>query len=154
MAKLSELSKLNENIRSAKRVGRGIGSGKGGHVAGRGMKGQKSRTGGKVPIWFEGGQTGLAHGMPYKGGFSNHGAKVILNFNLSDLSDVIASDSKITPETLEKAGLIKVKKFHAIKILGRGTIDKKIEFDGFLYAKKAAEKIVAAGGSAKPILQK
>lgn len=147
---LSSLIKLGGYNKSSRRVGRGYGSTKGGHTSGSGMKGQKSRTGGKTKQWFEGGQTPLVHKMPYRGGFINHAQKTVLSVNLGKISenDKLNSLKSITPEVLMTNGLIKTTKFDSIKILGKGEFKSKIDFKDFQYSKKAIEKIKAAGGNA------
>ena len=138
MSILATLTKLGQ--RSGKRVGRGYGSGKGGHASGRGSKGQNSRSGGKRNIYFEGGQTPLIKRIPFKGGFRNPAKKNIFGINLSDIKDILESEKKITPDLFKKQ--------ERVKILGRGQVNKKIEFKGFLYSKVAKSKIESAGGTA------
>src|ERR687892_14021 len=107
-----------------KRVGRGLGSGKG-RYSGRGIKGQKSRSGShSLPAGFEGGQ------MP---------------INLRDL-DRFAAGTEVTPEVLKQAGLIgSLRK--DVKILGSGELSKKLAVSAHGFSKSAREKIEAAGGS-------
>lgn len=147
---LSNLVKVGGYNKSSRRVGRGYGSTKGGHTVGKGTKGQKARTGGKVKQWFEGGQTPLVHKMPYRGGFKNHAQKVVISVNLDEISSnsKVNSLKSITPEVLMTNGLVKTDKFDFIKILGTGKLESKIDFKDFQYSKKAIEKIKAAGGSA------
>lgn len=148
MSILSKLPKIKEAKKSAKRVGRGYGSGKGGHTATRGMKGQKSRTGGKPKIWFEGGQTPLVHRMPYKGGFINHNSKAIYEINLSDLADLFDGKKDLTPEVVLEKRNVKGN-YLAVKVLSKGTLEKPLNLKGFQYSEKAKSKIESAGGKAE-----
>ncbi len=106
-----------------KRVGRGISSGRG-KTAGRGMKGQKSRSGGKLPPFFEGGQTPLVLRLPKKRGFKSLFKKNWQIVNVGKLSQ-FSSGQNITPEVLEKEGIIKSAK-GLVKILGEGTLERKL----------------------------
>lgn len=147
---LSNLIKVCGYNKPSRRVGRGYGSTKGGHTSGRGMKGQKSRTGGKVKQWFEGGQTPLVHKTPYRGGFTNHARKMVVSVNLGEIStnDKLNKLKSITPEILMTNGVVKTTNFDFIKILGKGKFESKIDFKDFQYSKKAIEKIKTAGGNA------
>jgi large subunit ribosomal protein L15 len=136
-----------------KRVGRGMGSGKG-RYAGRGIKGQKSRAGShKMPAGFEGGQTPIdmrlgklrgntsADAMPI-GPFRTYSQPV----NVRDLESRFDAGAEITPEALKGAGL--VAKLHVdVKILGEGELTKKLSVSAHGFSKSAVEKIEAAGGS-------
>jgi large subunit ribosomal protein L15 len=136
-----------------KRVGRGLGSGKG-RYSGRGIKGQKSRAGShKMPAGFEGGQTPLdmrlgklrgntsADAMPI-GPFRTYSQPV----NVRDLESRFDAGAEITPEVLRGAGL--VAKLHVdVKILGEGELTKKLSVSAHGFSKTAVEKIQAAGGS-------
>lgn len=118
---LSTLQKITD--RSKKRVGRGIGSGKGGHTAGRGTKGHKSREGGTTPLWFEGGQLPLIKRLPYARGkahFQSLQKKPVL-VSLQSLAKLAGSD--VTPETLVAAGLAR-SVIDTIKIIGGGDSPK------------------------------
>jgi len=139
---LSNLSKIVK--RKKKRLGRGYGSGKGGHTVGRGTKGQKSRGSRKVSLGFEGGQTPLYKRLPKIGGFSRKWGKrpVIVNFeNLNTFKD----KSTITPERLVEKGLIKKIPSAGVKILSNGKLEKEFTFSGFSYSKPAREKIEKSG---------
>ena len=144
---LSSLEKQKGRIKKPKRVGRGIGSGKGGHTTGKGQKGQKSRGVGKFSPWFEGGQLPLVKRLPQVGGFRNPTQKFYTVLNL-DYFDKFKDGDKITRKLLEEKGLRNIKK-SGIKILGDGDITKKLHFEGFLYSKSAIKKISSAAGSAK-----
>lgn len=128
-----------------KRIARGE-SGKGGKTAGRGHKGQKSRSGGNIHPLFEGGQIPLYQRLPKRKGFVNIFKKEWQIINLEKLNK-FPEGTKITPEVLEKEGFIK-KSENLIKILGNGNIDKKIEIIADSFSKSAKEKIEKAGGKA------
>jgi len=136
-----------------KRVGRGLGSGKG-RYSGRGIKGQKSRAGShKMPAGFEGGQMPIdmrlgklrgntsADAMPI-GPFRTYSQPV----NIRDLESRFDAGSEVTPESLKGVGL--VAKLHVdVKILGEGDLTKKLTVSAHGFSKSAVEKIEGAGGS-------
>lgn len=145
--KLHELSKPLGSTKTPKRKGRGTATGQG-KTAGRGMNGQKSRSGGGVRLGFEGGQMPLYRRIP-KRGFTNVLKKQWSVMNIADL-DVYADGTEITPELLIADG--KVKQVTAgIKILGNGEITKKFTVKAHKFSKSAVEKIEAAGGKAEVI---
>ena len=136
-----------------KRVGRGLGSGKG-RYSGRGIKGQKSRAGShKMPAGFEGGQmpidmrTGKLRGntsadaMPI-GPFRTYSQPV----NVGDLEARFDAGTEVTPEALKAAGLIR-KVSVDVKVLGQGELQTKLTVSAHSFSKSAVEKIEAAGGS-------
>lgn len=144
---LNNLEKIRGNRKRKKRVGRGVGSGKGAHTAGRGQKGQKSRGSGKVKLWFEGGQLPLTKRLPQMGGFRNPTQKVYSVLNL-DFFNKFESEANITIDFLKKSGYKNIEK-DGIKILGAGKLSKKLNFEGFLYSKSAVKQIEKLGGSVK-----
>lgn len=136
-----------------KRVGRGPGSGKG-RYSGRGIKGQKSRSGShKMPAGFEGGQTPLdmrlgklrgntsADAMPI-GPFRTYSQPV----NVAGLEQRFEAGAEVTPETLRAAGLIR-KVSVDVKVLGQGELTTKLSVSAHGFSKSAVEKIQAAGGT-------
>lgn len=132
-----------------KRVGRGAGSGNG-CTAGRGMNGQNSRSGGGVRPGFEGGQMPLYRRIARRG-FSNYPFKV--NFtviNLSDLERVFESGDVVSIDTLREKNLIKNSELE-VKVLGNGTITKKLTLEFVAVSGAAKSKIEAAGGTVKEI---
>ncbi len=142
MAELHDLSPSSGSHRNRKRVGRGSGSGLG-KTAGRGQKGQKSRTGGAVNIHFEGGQMPLHRRIP-KRGFNNMNR---VEYQVVNVRDLDSLEGQITPETLKRAGLIgNLRK--PVKVLGQGEVTKALEVEAHAFSKSAREKIEAAGGSA------
>lgn len=145
--KLHELKPAEGSVKEALRKGRGPGSGLG-KTAGRGQKGQKSRSGGGVRPGFEGGQMPLVRRLP-KRGFTNIFAKVYSIVNLKDL-EVFEENTLVTPELLKEAGLIR-KAQDNIKILGDGDLTKKLTVQAHKFSKSAQEKIEALGGKAEVI---
>ncbi|MFH1727867.1 MAG: 50S ribosomal protein L15 [Pseudomonadota bacterium] len=145
--KLNELKPCAGSKHSIKKVGRGIGSGLG-KTSGRGHKGQKSRSGGKVPLWFEGGQMPLQRRLP-KRGFCNIFAKKVEIVNLKDF-DRIGEETQVSTEELIKYNLIKHKESF-IKILGNGDLSKSLTIKAHAFSKSAKEKIEKAGGKVELI---
>lgn len=127
-----------------KRIGRGDGSGHG-TTSGRGTKGQKARSGGKVHPLFEGGQTPMVKRLPHKRGFTNIFRTRYAVVNLSDLAG-FSANSEVTPERLVAAGLVKSLK-EPIKILGDGEVDLPLAVKASKFSKAARRKIEAAGGT-------
>ncbi len=139
---IHELSPAAGSNTKAYRKGRGIGSGNG-KTAGRGHKGQKARSGGGVRVGFEGGQMPLARRLP-KRGFNNIFAKPLETVNVSAL-ERFEDGSTVTAEDLLKSGVLS-KCRYGVKILGKGTITKKLKVQASAFSASAKEKIVAAGG--------
>jgi len=137
-----------------KRVGRGLGSGKG-RYSGRGIKGQKSRAGSKkMPAGFEGGQMPLDMRAPKLRGNTSADAMPIGPFrtysqpiNLRDLDRVFADGDTVNIEAMVEKGLLKNTKAD-VKILGTGDLKKKLAVTAHSFSASAREKITAAGGSA------
>ncbi len=140
---LGSLKKAKGSTHSRKRIGRGEGSGQG-VTAGRGHKGDKSRSGSKRRAWFEGGQMPIQRRLP-KFGFYNHSKKVYQVVNLAALEKFEGS-AEITPELLQENGFIK-RLDVPVKILGNGEISKKLTVKAHAFSKTAREKIEKAGGS-------
>ena len=145
--KLESLIKTPES-KSRKRVGRGPGSGMG-KTATRGENGQKSRSGASISAWFEGGQSPLYRRIP-KRGFNNARFRIeYATINLSDLNRFNDGDI-ITPEVLKEKGIVK-KQLCGIKVLGNGTLEKKVTVRAHRFSSSAIEKIQNAGGTAEVI---
>ena len=140
--RLEDLAPAPGARKKKKRVGRGSGSGLG-KTAGRGTKGQNSRSGGGVPPWFEGGQMPLQRRVP-KRGFSNPFRKIYAVLNIEDLAR-FPEYSEIGPELLEQAGVMK-RKFSVVKLLAEGEIDRPVSVRVHKASAAAVEKITAAGG--------
>lgn len=114
-----------------KRLGRGYGSGKGGHTSGRGQKGQKSR--GKIGILFEGVKVkkSLLHRLPMQRGKAKFKARpkpVVINV---EILNILPAGSKVNIDTLAKAGIIKIEeaKQFGVKILGKGKLEKDLKLE-------------------------
>jgi len=152
MAEKLNLSSLKPAAarKSRKRIGRGLGSGKG-RYSGRGIKGQKARSGSnKMRPGFEGGQMPIymrlgkqrgpysADAMP----FGPHRTKV----QAINVRDLERFDGEVTPDTLKEAGLIRSTRVD-VKILGHGELTKKLSVSAHLFSASAREKIEQAGGS-------
>ncbi len=146
--KLHSLQPAPGAVKTRKRVGRGVGSGLG-KTSGRGQKGQNSRSGGGVRIGFEGGQSPLFRRLP-KRGFSNARFKTTYAvINLSDL-DKFENGTTVTPELLKEMGLIK-QSLDGIKVLGNGTLTKKLNVKAHKFSNVAKEQIEKLGGKAEVI---
>ena len=145
--KLNELRSVPGAVKRKKRVGRGPGSGHG-KTCGRGTKGQKSRSGGKVHPWLEGGQTPLHRRVP-KRGFTNIFKKVYQVVNVGDLVRC-AGEGIITPQVLKEKGLIK-KAHLPVKILGDGELHEPLTVRAHAFSQSARSKIEAVGGKVEVI---
>jgi large subunit ribosomal protein L15 len=141
--KLSEIKAAKGAVKKSKRVGCGPGSGHGRYST-RGCKGQKARSGGSIPAWFEGGQMPLQRRVP-KRGFVNIFKAVYQVVNLDDLEG-FAAGSKVNRGTLIEAGLVK-KAAVAVKILGRGALSVALEVEVDAVSRTAADAIRNAGGT-------
>ena len=128
---------------ATRRLGRGISMGQG-KTGGRGTKGQKARTGGSIPGWFEGGQTPIHMRIPKMRGFKNRFRSPFVAVNVDRLSDY-AVDGKVTPETLAAKGLVRTDA--KIKILASGDVNGTFEVHAHAVSATAREKIESAGGS-------
>jgi len=146
--------KLNEirvpksaTVKSRKRRGQGASSGIGG-TAGRGHKGQKALSGGKVRRGFEGGQMPLIRRLP-KRGFTNLNT---FRYEVVNIADIVERElgEEITPEALRAAGLVR-KSDSKVKILGEGEIQKALNIKAHAFSRSAKNKIVNAGGTAEEL---
>ena len=124
------------------RVGRGLGSGNG-KTAGKGHKGQKARTGGKIRRGFEGGQTPLYRRIP-KRGFNNIFSIEYATVNVSDL-ERFEDGTVVNMELLLKEGIVR-RELAGLKVLGNGNLTHKLTVEAKKFSKSAKEKIEAAGG--------
>jgi large subunit ribosomal protein L15 len=140
---LNELKPVEGARHSKKRVGRGIGSGLG-KTAGRGQKGQNSRSGGGVRPGFEGGQLPLFQRLP-KRGFHNHSRVEYAIVNVEQLNS-FENGSVVDVEAIVKAGLVK-EVLAGVKVLGNGELTKKLTVKANKFSKSAEELIAKAGGS-------
>ena len=145
--KLHELKPAEGSRKTRNRVGRGTGSGNG-KTAGRGHKGQNARSGGGVRPGFEGGQTPLFQRLP-KRGFTNINRKDFAVVNLETLNR-FEDGTDVTPELLLETGVIS--KLNAgVKVLAKGTLEKKLTVRAHKFSSAAKEAIEAAGGQTEVI---
>ncbi|MEL7835290.1 50S ribosomal protein L15 [Fodinibius sp. Rm-B-1B1-1] len=144
---LSNLNAPEPNKKKAKRIGRGQGSGRGGHTVGKGHNGQKARSGYKEKFWFEGGQMPLQRKVP-KWGFNNYFRKEYIAVNTGTIQLFIEHDKlgeTITLDDLRNAGL--AGKNDLIKLLGDGEIEASIDIEVHNVSESAKQKVEDAGGS-------
>jgi large subunit ribosomal protein L15 len=142
---LSNLKPAKGSVKRSKRIGRGQGSGKGG-TSTRGHKGAKSRSGYSKKIGFEGGQMPLQRRVP-KYGFKNINRKEYKAINLITLQTLAEKNNLeiIDIEILRKAGLIA--KNDLVKVLGKGTLERKLEVHAHAFSNSAVEAIEAQKGT-------
>jgi len=148
---LHELSPHPKAKRPAKRLGRGIGSGLG-KTSGKGHKGQWARSGGGVPVGFEGGQMPLVRRIP-KRGFTNNFAKEYSCINVSELNR-FKKGEVITAEMLKERGVLAKIEQYGLKILGNGELTVALTVKAAAFTKGAKEKIEKAGGKAEVVQNK
>ena len=134
--------------KNRKRKGRGDSAGQG-STAVRGMKGQKSRSGGGVRIGFEGGQVPLIKGLPMKRGFTNV-FKIYYALIKVEALDGFDDGQRVTPEDLRDRGLLRNLR-QPVKIVGDGTLSKPLTVAAHKFTKSAREKIEAAKGSVEEL---
>ena len=135
--------------RRRKRVGRGDAAG-GGSYAGRGMKGQKSRSGWRLRPGFEGGQLPLIKGLPMKRGFNNRYKTYYALVNLDTLQERFEANSRVTPEMLRGLGIIR-RVNRPVKVVGDGELGHPLTVVAHKFTASARAKIEAAGGSVEEI---
>ena len=145
--KLHELRAVPGSTKNPKRRGRGTATGQG-KTGGRGMNGQKSRSGGGVRLGFEGGQMPLYRRLP-KRGFTNIWGTTYTIVNVDDLNKFEAG-TVVDEALLKEAGIVKQVK-DGIKVLGEGTVNVALTVKADKFSKTAVEKIEAAGGKAEGI---
>ncbi len=146
--KLNNMSYTEGAIKKRNRVGRGTGSGNG-KTSGRGHKGQKSRSGYSRKPGFEGGQLPLFKRLP-KIGFSNYEFKTDYAVLNVEALNIFEDGVEVTPELLKDIGLLK-NQLDGVKILGNGTLNKKLLVKANSFTKSAKEKIEAKGGKVEVI---
>ena len=144
--KLHELKPAQGAVKSRKRLGRGTATGQG-KTAGRGQKGQKSRSGGGVRVGFEGGQMPLARRLP-KRGFTNIFKKQYTEVNV-ELLNRFENGTEVTAELLKSTGAISKIEKDGVKILGEGNLERAITVQAAKFTASAQEKIEKAGGKAE-----
>jgi large subunit ribosomal protein L15 len=146
--KLHDLHPAAGSHKPPRRVGRGHGSGRG-KTAGRGTKGQKSRTGSSIPAWFEGGQTPLHVRTPKLHGFKNRFRIEYAPVNLARLAEA-AAGTLVTPDVLVHDGILSDTK-RPLKILGAGDAPAGITIHAHAFSRTAVEKLTAAGSTIQQI---
>jgi large subunit ribosomal protein L15 len=136
---------IKSTTKTAKRIGRGFGTGKGGHTSSRGQKGQKARVGSKIPLWFEGGQLPSTKRFPMLRG------KARFNVVRPWVEMTLTELNRINLETisLESLKLNKVieQKAHKVKIIFKGELKKKVNVVGLMVTPKAKAAIEKLGGT-------
>ncbi len=147
--RLHELAPKYGAVHRKKRVGRGPGSGHG-KTSCSGHKGQKARSGGGVPAWFEGGQTPIYRRLP-KRGFKNPNAKEYAEVNVGVLERYFESGDEVTPEVLVERRIVRKLGKDGVKILGNGELTKALTVKAQAFSASAVKKIEAAGGKAEVI---
>lgn len=145
--KLHDMKPVEGARKARKRVGRGMSSGNG-KTAGRGHNGQNSRSGGGVGLTFEGGQLPLFRRIP-KRGFTNINRKEYAIVSLSDLNR-FEDGTEVTPALLVENGIVKNEK-SGIKVLGNGTLEKKLTIKAHKFSSSAAKAIEEQGGTSEVI---
>lgn len=141
--KLHELKPVEGARNKRNRVGRGMSSGNG-KTSGRGHNGQKSRSGGRIGLTFEGGQLPLFRSIP-KRGFTNINRKDYAVVNVAALNR-FDNGTEVTPELLIESGIVKNEK-SGIKILGNGNLEKKLTIKAHKFSSSAVEAIEQQGGT-------
>jgi large subunit ribosomal protein L15 len=144
---LSNIAPAKGARKARKRLGRGVGSGNG-KTAGRGTKGQGSRSGGGVRPGFEGGQMPIHRRLP-KRGFTNIFKKVFAIINIRDL-DRLQGETLVDEALLVRAGLVKGRR-DGIKLLGQGELTRPLTVKVDVVSKGARAKIEAAGGKIEAV---
>jgi large subunit ribosomal protein L15 len=148
--KLHDLKPGKESTKKRRRVGRGIAAGQG-KTAGRGTKGQKARSGGSLPAYFEGGQLPLVRKLPFARGvgFRDPWRVRFTPVNLDRLA-VFQEGSEVTPEVLVDAGIIK-RADELVVILGRGELAYPLTVKAHRFSTSARSKIEAVGGTVEEL---
>ncbi|MEW5721394.1 MAG: 50S ribosomal protein L15 [Chloroflexota bacterium] len=145
--KLHDLQPAEGSKHRRRRVGRGISAGQG-KTAGRGTKGQRSRTGRGIKPYFEGGALPLVRRLPHNRGFKNLFRVEYQVVNLDALNQFDAG-AQVTPDALVARGL--VRQPDHVKVLGNGALNKALTIHAHAFSDSAKEKIAAAGGTAEEI---
>jgi large subunit ribosomal protein L15 len=154
--KLFDLRPALGSHKHERRVGRGHGSGRG-KTAGRGTKGQKARTGGKIHRAFNGGQTRLSKRLPFMRGLGNSNTAFRDEYTIINVADLepFEAGTQITPGELLKQDLMTAAQSRGlIKVLGNGEVARPLTVHAHKFSASAREKIEAAGGSVEIIPRK
>ncbi len=145
---LENIPERKNRIKKGKRLGRGYGSGVGGHTVGRGTKGQKSRAGHKSLEFFEGGNVAFYRRMPKYKGFNQKFKKEAQVVSVETLNKNFNDGEIINEKVLKDKGIVR-KNSALIKVLGQGEIIKKLTIEGLQVSQSARTKIENAGGAIK-----
>ena len=151
--RLSDLRPAPGSHTAERRLGRGHGSGRG-KTAGRGTKGQKARTGGKIHRAFNGGQTRLSKRLPFVRGLGNSNTPFRKDYAIINIADLelFESGTQVTPEEMFKADLMTAAESHGlVKVLGEGEVDRPLTVQAHKFSEGARAKIEAAGGTVEII---
>jgi len=147
--RIEDLKPAEGSVHRRKRVGRGYGSGRGGHASGRGTKGQRSRSGGGTRVGFEGGQTPIWMRLP-KRGFRNPARTDYACVNVDILGARFEPRAEVTLERLHELGLVKGRG-KRLKVLGRGELSVPLVVRAHRFTGEAKRKIETAGGTAEVV---
>ena len=145
---LENIPKRKNRVMKEKRLGRGYGSGVGGHTVGRGTKGQKSRTGHKSLVFFEGGNVAFFRRMPKYDSFNQSNKVETSAVNLDTLEKIYKEEEVVSADSLKEKGIVK-KNAKSVKILAKGDLTKKLAIEGLKVSSSAKTKIEKAGGTIK-----
>jgi len=145
---LESIVKRKNRKNKAKRLGRGYGSGVGGHTVGRGQKGQKSRSGHKSTVAFEGGNVPFFRRMPKYRGFNNPNKVRAQVINMNDIQKNFKTKEVVTFSSLREKKMVRINPEY-VKILGDGDLKKSVIVEGVQVSASAKEKIEKAGGIIK-----
>ncbi len=146
--KLHDLKPTPGSKKKRRRVGRGISAGQG-KTAGRGTKGQNSRSGRGLKLYFEGGQLPLVRRLPHTRGFTHIWRVKYEVVNLDSLERKFDAGAEVTPDALVELGLVQHPAH--VKVLGNGALSKALNVKAHAFSASAKEKITAAGGKAEEI---
>lgn len=146
--KLHDLKPSEGSKHRKRRVGRGIAAGQG-KTAGRGTKGQRSRTGRGIKLYFEGGQLPLVRRLPHTRGFTNIFRVEYQVVNVGALEAKFDAGAQVTPQAMVERGL--THSAERVKVLGTGGLSKALTVKAHAFSDGAKEKIAAAGGTAELI---
>ena len=149
MAGIDTLRPNPGSTHKTKRIGRGPGSGHG-KTAGRGSKGMWSRSGSSEKRGFEGGQMPLHRRMPKRGFTNAVFKKKFSTINVSDLGK-FEKGSKVGPQELVDAGVVRKLARHGLRVLGDGQVDRALHVSAHYFTESAREKITKAGGTVEVI---
>ena len=143
-----QLSSPRGARKARKRIGRGDSAGQGSY-AGRGMKGQKSRSGKGPKPGFEGGQLPLIKGLPMTRGFNNK-FKIYFSLVKLDVLEQFPPGERITPDLLRESGYLRNRK-QPVKVLGDGEVTRAVTVAAHKFTRSARAKIEAAGGTVEEL---